>query len=123
MTSTQRIRDYKQLDVWRKSMQLTEEVYRITARMPNTERFALCDQMQRAVVSIPSNIAEGYGPGSRKEYCQFIKIARGSAAEVETQLLLTLRLDMLTRDNLAPVLELVAEVRRMLHGLVCSLER
>lgn len=104
-------------------MQLAREVYRVGARMPKTERYNLTDQMQRAVTSIPSNIAEGYARGSRKEYCRFVKIARGSAAEVETQLLLAMSLEMVSREDVLRALDLVAETRRMLHGLVCALER
>ena len=122
MTSEEQIRDYKDLEVWKRSMQLARAVYRVGRRMPDSEKFALTNQMQRAATSIPSNIAEGYARGSRKEYCQFVKIARGSAAEVETQLLLAMTLEIVSRDDVAEALDLVAETRRMLHGLVCALD-
>jgi len=121
--TVERVRDYKELTVWQKSMRLSGEVYRMLPRMPPEERFALSDQMRRSATSIPINIAEGYGRGSRKEYCQFVKIARGSAAELETQLLLVRELELLERSALEAALGLVAEVRRMLHALVCSLEK
>lgn len=104
-------------------MQLAREVYRVGTIMPAHERFNLTDQMQRAVTLIPSNIAEGYARGSRKEYCQFVKVARGSAAELETQLLLAESLAMVSREDVQRALDLVAETRRMLHGLVCALEK
>jgi four helix bundle protein len=123
VTGSRTVRDYKELEVWRRSMKLAREVYRVGSLMPGSERFNLTNQMQRAATSIPSNIAEGYGRGSRKEYCQFVRIARGSAAEVETQLLLATSLEMVSREDVQGALDLVAETRRMLHGLVCALER
>lgn len=90
--------------------------------MPPDERFGLTSQMRRAAVSIPSNIAEGYGRGSRKEYCQFVKVARGSAAELETQLLLSQNLEMLDFAAADELLDMVGRVRQMLHALVVSLE-
>ncbi len=122
MASEQPIRDYKQLEVWKRSMQLAREVYRVGALMPRSEQFALSEQMRRAVTSIPSNIAEGYARGSRKEYCRFVRIARGSAAEAETQLLLATSLEMVTREEAGRALDPVAETRRTLHGLVRALE-
>jgi len=101
--SAGRVRDYKDLTVWQKSMRLSREVYRIMPRMPADERFALTDQMRRCVTSIPLNIAEGYG--------------------LETQLLLVRELELVERSALEAALGLVAEVRRMLHALVCSREK
>jgi len=123
MNSERTISDHRDLDVWRLSMELARRVYVGTNAMPSSERFGLTDQMRRAAVSIPSNIAEGYGRGSRKEYCQFVRISRGSAAELETQLLLASSLDMLSADVAAELLDLVARVRQMLHALVTSLAR
>ena len=78
--------DYRELEVWQKSMTLCEKVYLLLRQFPNEERHALCDQLRRAVVSIPSNIAEGNGRDSRIEYARFLSIARGSVFEVQTQL-------------------------------------
>ena len=77
---------YKELIVWQKAMMLVEAVYRHMRSFPADERFRLCDQLSRAVVSIPSNIAEGYGRGAPLEYARYLGIARGSLYEVETQL-------------------------------------
>lgn len=79
---------YKELIVWQKAMILAQEIYRLTEALPRSEVFGLTSQMRRSAVSIPSNIAEGYMRNTRKEYAQFLKIASGSAAELETQLLL-----------------------------------
>ena len=80
------VNDYRELDVWQMSMSLCEKVYELIRSFPADERFALCDQLRRAVVSIPSNIAEGNGRDSKTEYARFLSIARGSIYEVQTQL-------------------------------------
>ncbi len=85
------LKSYKELTVWQKSMDLVEEIYRITKMLPKSETYGLCSQMQRAAVAIPSNIAEG-SKRKQKEYAQFLGIAYGSAAELETQLILVKRL-------------------------------
>ena len=83
---------YKELIVWQKAMVLVELVYRHIRIFPSEERFRLCDQLSRAAVSVPSNIAEGYGRGTQAEYARFLSVARGSLYEVETQLELAVRL-------------------------------
>ena len=77
---------YKNLIVWQKSMKLIVEIYRLVKFLPHSETYALSDQMRRAVISIPSNIAEGYGRNSNREYSRFLRIALGSCFELETQL-------------------------------------
>ena len=84
--------DYRDLIVWQRSMTLCEEVYSLLEHFPPKEQYALCDQLRRAVVSIPSNIAEGNGRDSKVEYARFLAIARGSVFEVQTQLELAERL-------------------------------
>ena len=86
------INDYRDLEVWKQAMELCETVYGIVRMFPADERYALGDQLRRAVVSIPSNIAEGNGRDSRSEYARFLSIARGSLFEVQTQLELASRL-------------------------------
>jgi four helix bundle protein len=114
-------RDVKQLDVWHKAVQLCEGVYAATQCFPPVERFGLALQMRRAAVSIPSNLAEGYGRGSRRDYRQFACIARGSAAELETQLIIAGRLGFLPSPADNDLLAAVREILRMLDGLVGSL--
>lgn len=79
-----KIQSFKQLVVWQRAMELAEEVYRLTESLPSSERFGLISQIRRSAVSIPSNIAEGRQRGTRKDFAQFLRIADGSAAELET---------------------------------------
>ena len=107
-------KDYKELIVWQKSMDLVEEVYHLLKILPMEERYALTDQMRRAVVSIPSNIAEGHGRQTAKEFKQFLAIAKGSVSEIETQLLICTRLDYLKETQIEKALSLCLEIRKML---------
>tara|TARA_R110001599_G_scaffold40556_4_gene123160 strand:+ start:106 stop:465 length:360 start_codon:yes stop_codon:yes gene_type:complete len=92
-------RKYQKLLVWQEAMDLVVGVYRITERLPATERFGLCQQLRRAAVSIPSNIAEGAGRHSDKDFIRFLNIANGSLLEVETQLLIALQLQYIEEIN------------------------
>jgi four helix bundle protein len=114
-------RDVKQLVVWRKSVDLCKAVYVATQGFPPAERFGLTAQMRRAGLAIPSNLAEGRGRGSRPEYRQFVVIARGSACELETQLIIAQELGFLKASEAEVLLDETREVIRMLHGLVRSL--
>ena len=112
---------YKELNVWQKAMELVVEVYSLIKLLPKEETYALADQMRRAAVSIPSNIAEGKNRSSNKEYYRFLSIARGSAAELETQLMLCNRLYYISEDKTADAVKHCEEVGRMLHGLMSKL--
>jgi four helix bundle protein len=112
---------YRELVAWRKAMDLVVEVYRVTQEFPDCERFGLTDQIRRAAVSVPSNIAEGQGRRLRKSFALHLRIARGSIQEVETQLLIASRLGYLTASRVAPVLALADEVSRLVSGLLRSL--
>ena len=112
---------YRDLSVWQKSMDLVEEVYSLVKKLPHEEQFALSSQIRRAVVSIPSNIAEGYGRKSKKEYIRFLQIARGSKYEVETQLLICSRLGYLQKTDLSKSLDLCDEIGKMLNTLIKKL--
>ncbi len=113
------IQSYKDLTVWRKSFDLAKQVYVVTKKLPRDELYGLASQMQRCAVSIPSNIAEGQQRNNLKEYCQFLGIAKGSAAELETQLLLCQEIYTL---ELSATLALLDEVQRMLNVLVRNLQ-
>ena len=115
------VRDYKDLIVWQKSMDLLVEVYRLVKKLPKEETYALSDQMRRAVVSIPSNIAEGKNRSSEKDYLRFLFIARGSRAEVETQLLICVRLDYLEEAEVEYALNLCSEVGKMLSTMISKM--
>lgn len=92
-------RGHHQLDVWHDAISLVEAIYRFSARFPPDERFGLTAQLRRAAVSVPSNIAEGAARTSRKEYLHFLSIARGSVSEVETQLIIAVRLGLAPADE------------------------
>lgn len=112
-------KSFKELIVWQKSMQLAEMVYSICNELPREEMWGLCSQLKRSAVSIPSNIAEGSKRGSRKDYAQFLKMAYGSSAELETQLLLTSKLFQV--KDISKSLELIIEVQKMLSTIIKKL--
>jgi len=87
------MKSYKELLVWQKSMVLVKEIYQLTASFPDVEKFGLTSQMRNAAISIPSNIAEGWGRQSRKSYIQFLRISRGSLFELETQVIIAKTLE------------------------------
>lgn len=113
-----KMRTHKDLTVWQKSMDLVEKVYKITNELPKSELFGLISQMQRSAVAIPSNIAEGAKREHKAEYIQFLSIANGSAAELETQLMLTQRLypELKIQVEIAEIL--LEEILKMLYSLM-----
>lgn len=110
--------NFRELVVWQKAMNLTAEVYRLAKSLPAEERYALSDQMRRAAVSIPSNIAEGNSRGSNKDYAHFLSVARGSNSELVTQLLLCTMVGYLTENDISQALSVSEEVGRMLTSLI-----
>ena len=116
-----KIKDFKDLIVWQKAMDLVVEVYNLVKKLPKEEQFALSDQMRRAVISIPSNIAEGRGRYSIKEYNHFLSVAKGSNAELETQLLLCVKINYLNNSDIERAFGLIKEVGKMLTSLQKSL--
>ena len=112
---------YKDLVVWQKAIDLTVEVYRLMKKMPKEELYGLTNQLKRAVVSIPSNIAEGSARFSTKDYLRFLFMARGSVAEVETQLFICVQLDYLTQEDIDTALSLLNETGRMLNSMITKL--
>ena len=103
-------------------MELAERVYVLTLDFPSTERFGLSSQVRRAAVSVPSNIAEGWGYGKTGRYVHHLRIARASECELRTQLELACRLRLIEASSVAPTLDMAAEVGRMLSALIRSLE-
>ena len=116
------LRNYKELKVWEKSYKLCLEVYRITKGFPKNELYGLISQMRRAALSIPCNIAEGYGRKTTPEYIRALYIAYGSACELETQILLSGDLGYLKDKSLSKLQDDLGEVERMLKALIKSLE-
>jgi four helix bundle protein len=109
---------YKELIVWQKSIQLVTDIYKLTKTFPKEEIYGLASQMQRAVVSIPSNIAEGNDRNSSKEFSQFLRIARGSLAELETQIIISEKLGYTDKGQITPILNSCYEIGRMINGLL-----
>lgn len=116
------INDYKDLIVWQKSMDLVEEIYRLVKKLPKDELFALSSQMRRAVVSIPSNIAEGNSRNSNKEYIHFLSVARGSKSEIETQLHICVRLNYIKQSETEKAFLLCDEIGRMINSIIKKLQ-
>ena len=121
MLEQQKVRTFRDLVAWRKGMALARMVYELSNQLPPVERFGLVAQVRRAAVSIPSNIAEGHGRQRRPDYLRFLRNARGSLMELQTQLLLAESLGMLKIP--AALVELLAETDRVLQGLIRSLEK
>ena len=113
------VNDYRELDVWKMSMTLCEKIYDLIRVFPADERFALCDQLRRAAVSIPSNIAEGNGRDSKTEYARFLSIARGSLFEVQTQLELAERFKYIIIPEETKTL--ITRISKMLFSMVRKL--
>ena len=112
--------DYKELEAWQIAMDLAQEVYRLTRDFPKEEIYGLTNQIRRAAVSIPSNIAEGASRAGSKEFLRFLHIARGSASELETQLMLAVKLGYL-RDS-SELLAILSSVKRLINGLIRPLK-
>lgn len=116
----EQLRTHKDLDVWNKAMELAGEVYSVTRQFPREEVYGLTSQTRRAAVSIPSNIAEGAARDSRKEFIQFLHVALGSVAELETQLILATQMGFIHNNS---ILNRIEQVRKMLLGLLRFLKR
>ena len=104
---------YKELDVWKKSMDLSFLIYELTKEFPSEEKFGLISQMRRCSVSIASNIAEGAGRNSNKEFKHFLSIANGSNYELQTQLILLIELNLINKEKVQPIIEQCIEIQKM----------
>jgi four helix bundle protein len=117
------LQHYRQLVVWQKAMELVKAIYEVTERFPKHEVYGLTSQIRRAAVSVPSNIAEGQGRDSTKEFLHHLSMAYGSLMEVETQLLIAESLTYIDQADSAKILERTAETGRLINGLVRSLRQ
>jgi len=117
------LKSYKDLTVWQRAYQLCLETYRATSSFPTEEKYGLVSQMRRAAVSVPSNIAEGYGRRTKGEYIQALHIAYASLCELETQMMLANDLAMPSGDGLRYVGETLGDVERLLKALIRSLQQ
>lgn len=114
----QKITSYTDLKVWQEGRRLATLIYKISSEFPKTEQFGITDQMRRAVVSIPSNIAEGFGRASAKEKAQFYYIAKGSLAELETQTYIAFDIGYVDEKKLEEIMQLASLTHRLLQGLI-----
>jgi len=110
-------RSYRDLEVWKLSIDFVKKVYQVTHNFPGSEKFGLINQIRRAAVSIPSNIAEGQGRNSTKEFKQFLAISLGSLAELETQLIIAKEIEYITQNGLDDLLSPLDRIRKMIKAL------
>jgi four helix bundle protein len=123
MARQRSIHSYRDLEVWRRGIDLVERVYKLTQSFPPEEKYGLTSQLRRAAVAISSNIAEGWGRDSTKDYVHFVRIARSSLLEIETQLIIAHRLGYLNEDALKALLQETEAESKMLLSLIRSLRR
>ncbi len=117
------MRDPSRLKVWAKAIRAAKHTYRLTSGFPPAEKYGLSSQCRRAAVSIAANIAEGYGRGSQREFARFLRIAAGSAAELQTLLVLADELRMSDSGSVAEVSSSITEISKMINALVHTIER
>lgn len=115
------VKTYRELVGWQRAMDLVEQIYLVTKGFPREETYGLTSQIRRAAVSVPSNIAEGQGRQSTKEFINHLSIAYGSLLEVETQTLIAQRLSYITREQSSDILTTTAEIGRLINGLTTAL--
>lgn len=115
------VKSYKDLIIWQRSMDMVESIYRITEKFPSKESFGLISQMRRAAVSVPSNIAEGYGRQSTGSYSQFLSMARGSLFELETQVEICIRLKYIHKIESENLVAEIVEISKMISSLISKL--
>jgi len=116
------INSYKDLKIWQKGIELLEIIYKITVSFPQNEQYGLTSQIKRSSVSVPSNIAEGWGRGYNSSFLQFIKIARGSLYELETQLIIAYKIQLITKEDFEPIQNLIVIESKMINSFITSLK-
>lgn len=115
--------NYKELNVWKRGIKLTTEIYKISQVFPNEERFGLTSQMRRSAVSVPSNVAEGAGRRTDGEFVNFLGIAHGSICELETQLYVAFELGYMEEERFSAVTAELTEIQKMLYSLILKFEK
>jgi four helix bundle protein len=122
-TNQSKFKSYRELIVWQKSMQFVTDIYRVTESLPSHEQFGLTAQIRRAAISIPSNIAEGFGRQLSGDFVRFLTIARGSLYEVQTQIEIALNLRFLSEEAVSALSMQASEVERMLNRLITTIRQ
>lgn len=118
---TKTVKSYKELKIWQKGIEVVKLIYGLTGKFPKSEMYGLASQMQRAAVSIPSNIAEGQARQHPGEFRQFLHTALGSAAELDTQLIVAIELSFVTATDAQSVFDVLLEIRKMIYALINKL--
>lgn len=116
------MKGYRDLIVWQKSVDFVRQIYQLTSRFPEDEKFGLSLQLRRAAISIPSNIAEGQSRKSRKEFVRFLLMARGSVSEIDTQLFISQSLNYINSSDSVSAVQNTQEIGKMINGLIRSLQ-
>ena len=114
--------NFRELDVWKKARALTGSIYKLTASFPKHEQYGLVSQMQRAAVSIPSNIAEGAGRTTPNDFCHFLDMAKGSSFELETQIIIAYDLGYINKEQVKQLVLTIHEIQKMIFGLKKKLQ-
>jgi len=117
------IKTYKDLLVWQKGIEIVKQIYLICNEIPKDELYGLQSQLKRSAVSIPSNIAEGWGRNYTKNYIQFLKYSRGSLLELETQIIIAKELDFITIESFSKIQGLITEESKMLNAFIKSIDK
>jgi four helix bundle protein len=118
-----KFKDYKDLDIWRKSIALCDNVYKTTRDFPKEELFGLTNQLRRASISIPSNIAEGFGRKTQQQFIYFLQISLGSTFEIETQLIIAQKQEYVNKGQLQGLLQEVEDVKKLINGMIRHYKR
>jgi four helix bundle protein len=117
------MKTYRDLIVWQKAMQMVTCIYQLTGDFPKNELYGLTSQIRRCAISIPSNIAEGYGRNSTDDYLRFLNISRASLYELQTQLEISFNLNFLVKADFEKIYEATREIERMLSSLIIKINR
>ncbi len=117
------MKDFKSLKIWQKGIKLVVNIYKVSKEFPQEELYGLTSQMRRSAISIPSNIAEGSGRNSDKDFHRFLDISLGSSFELETQIIIARELEFLSNDDFKNLSEIIQEEQKMITGLQKSLKK
>ncbi|MEZ4776175.1 MAG: four helix bundle protein [Bacteroidia bacterium] len=115
------MRDFRNLEIWKKGISMVKDIYTVTKLLPDTEKFGLISQMQRCAVSIPSNIAEGCSRNSEREFKRFLEIAIGSAFELETQLLICVELNYFSQQQVERIQKNLTTIQKQVNSLITKI--
>ena len=117
-----KVESFKDLIVWQRGIELVNDIYKLTKHFPKDELYGITSQIRRAAISIPANVAEGWGRGTTKNYIQFLEISRGSLFELNTLIIISYNQDYVTRENCDAIENKINEIGRMLNALITKLE-